>query len=103
MERRVAVGPGQVHSVCGLCRQPRGCELGLGRGQRRQTAPALTLPKGPRENRWGVHTKRKATCVATSGPSLGRKRPRRAAIAGGSATAHCIDKTIAIGGSIERR
>src|SRR5262245_7727687 len=28
-------------------------------------------------------TKRKAACVATSGPSLGRKRPRRAAIAGG--------------------
>jgi hypothetical protein len=27
--------------------------------------------------------KRKAACVATSGPSLGRKRPRRAAIAGG--------------------
>ncbi|MET4122043.1 hypothetical protein ABIB85_008510 [Bradyrhizobium sp. JR1.5] len=28
------------------------------------------------------HTKREAACVATSGPSLGRKRPRRATIAG---------------------
>jgi hypothetical protein len=39
-----------------------------------------------------VHTKRKAACVATSGPSLGRKRPRWAAIAG-SASAGPIDKT----------
>ena len=30
-----------------------------------------------------AYTKRKAACVATSGPSLGRKRPRRAAIAWG--------------------
>src|SRR4051794_29368800 len=41
----------------------------------------LCAPKDPKT--MGVHTKRKAACVATSGPSLGRKRPRRAAIAGG--------------------
>jgi hypothetical protein len=56
-------------------------------------------PKGPGK-RWG-HTKRKAACVATSGPSLGRKRPRRAAIPG--ALTHSLAKMIAISGSIGRR
>ena len=59
----------------------------------------LCAPKDPEND--GVHTKRKAACVATSGPSLGRKRPRRAAIAG--ALPHALAKTIAIRGSIERR
>jgi hypothetical protein len=45
-------------------------------------------------------TQKKAACVATSGLSLGRKRPRWAAIAG-RATARVIDTTIAIGGSID--
>jgi len=31
---------------------------------------------------WPHTQKRKAACVAASGPSLGRKRPRRAAMAG---------------------
>ena len=46
--------------------------------------------------------KKKAACVATSGPSLGRKRPRWAAIAGRT-IACSIDTTIAIGDLIERR
>ena len=50
---------------------------------------------------WSSALERKAACVATSGPSLGRKRPRRAAIAG--ALPHTLPKTIAISGSIERR
>src|SRR5207253_5151521 len=52
-----------------------------------------------------AYTKRKAACVAASGPSLGRKRPRRAAIAGGGGGSlpHALAKTIAISGSIERR
>jgi hypothetical protein len=54
--------------------------------------------------RSALHTK-KAACVATSGPSLGRKRPRRAAIAGWGWGRYRITppKTIAISGSIERR
>src|SRR6476661_2110262 len=42
-----------------------------------------------------AYTKRKAACVATSGPSLGRKRPRRAAIAK-RALPHTLAKMIAI-------
>ena len=67
--------------------------------------PALcSLPQRPGK-RWG-YTKRKAACVATSGPSLGRKRPRRAAIAGwgwGGRYRIPLAKTIAISGSIERK
>src|SRR6516162_11891573 len=70
----------------------------------RSVSPADRIHKSTRRrfNSMWVHTKRKAACVAISGPSLGRKRPRWAAIAG-SATARPIDKTIATGGSIERR
>jgi hypothetical protein len=45
-------------------------------------------------------TKRRAACVATSGPSLGRKRPRRAAIA--MRYRIPLAKMIAISGSIEQ-
>jgi hypothetical protein len=45
--------------------------------------------------------KRKAACVATSGPSLGRKRPKEGSDS--AALPHALAKTIAIGGSIERR
>jgi hypothetical protein len=41
--------------------------------------------------------RKEAACVATSGPSLGRKRPRRAAIA--RTLPHTLSKTIAISGS----
>jgi hypothetical protein len=52
-----------------------------------------------------LNTKRKAACVATSGPSLGRKRPRRAAIVGWGWGRYRIPlaKTIALSGSTERR
>jgi len=49
-----------------------------------------------------LNTERRAACVATSGPSLGRKRPRRAAISGGRYRIP-LAKTIAISGSIERK
>ena len=62
-------------------------------------------------------TKKRAACVATSGPSLGRKRPRWACDSSGAlphappkvgsdssgALPHALAKTIAIRGSIERR
>src|SRR6476646_4743185 len=52
-----------------------------------------------------LNTKRKAACVATSGPNLGRKRPSRAAIVGWGGGRYRIPlaKTIALNGSIERR
>ena len=49
--------------------------------------PEGDRPRGTGKQ-WGVHTKRKAACVSISGPSLGRKLPRRAAIAG--ALSHCL-------------
>src|SRR5690349_1664948 len=47
-----------------------------------------------------LNTKRKAACVATSGLSLGRKRPWRAAITGLPLT---LVKAMATSGSIERK
>ena len=79
--------------------EKRKSEISLKACRSRGPGTLLCAPKDPEND--GVHTKRKAACVATSGPSLGRKRPRRAAIAG--ALPHTLAKTIAISGSIERR
>jgi hypothetical protein len=57
------------------------------------------------ENDKGVHTKRKAACVATSGPSLGRKRPKEGSDSGmGMGVRYRIGlaKTIVIRASIAR-
>jgi hypothetical protein len=55
-----------------------------------------------------AYTKRKAACVATSGPSLGRKRPEEGSDSGSEGTGGSryripIAKTIAINGSIGPR
>ena len=59
---------------------------------------------------WGDLKERARPVLPQADPSLGRKRPKRAAIAalggwgrGGAATACRTNKTIAINGSIERR
>ena len=53
------------------------------------------------------YLKKKAACVATSGPSLGRKRAQEGSDSGvalgGDRYRMPLPKTIAIGGSIERR
>src|SRR4030081_3906981 len=71
-----------------------------------RAVPALcSVPQGSRKTMGGAH-KRKGRLRCTSGPSLGRKRPRRAAIAGwgvGGRYRIPLAKTISISGSIERR
>src|SRR3979490_1915243 len=59
------------------------------------------VPSCIRDWPWSSALERRAAYVAASGPSLGRKRPRRAAIAG--ELPHALPKTITISGSIERR
>jgi hypothetical protein len=57
--------------------------------------PAVPTPSTGPERPMGVHTKRKAACVATSGPAIAGR--------GLGGYRVLLPKTIAISGSIERR
>ena len=50
----------------------------------------------------GVHTKRKAACVATSGPKSREETPKEGSDSAGGYRIPLV-KTIAISGSIERK